>query len=104
VLTKVFYHIDNFCKEKDYYLYSKMDHSPDFTKLVSYNQSVELQKQTIIPLMLFLILSCTNNATEISFIDSTKLQVCNNRRIYSLKGLLHETKRLWDSFTVLNSI
>lgn len=129
MLTEIFYHTDNFCKEyekylkkiginqgkkdprgrrpslclseimtiaicfhhskmktfKNYYLRLRMEHSADFTKLVSYNRFVELQKQIIIPLMLFLTLSCAENATGISFIDSTKLQVCDNRRIYSHK-------------------
>jgi hypothetical protein len=60
-----------------------MYHYSAFKKLVSYNRFVELQKQTIIPLMLFLTLSCSDNATEISFIDSTKLRniLDNNEKV-----------------------
>ena len=129
MLTEIFYHVDNFCKEyekhlkniqiidkekfkrgpkqklclseimtiviyfhhskfrtfKNYYLSLKMCNSADFAHLVSYNRFVELQKKALVPLMLFLSISCSKNATNVSFIDSTKLQVCKNRRIYSHK-------------------
>ena len=35
--------------------------------------------------MIFLSISCSGNATNISFIDSTSLKVCHNKRIYSHK-------------------
>jgi hypothetical protein len=129
MITEIFYHVDNFCKEykkhlkkigikfndknkrgpkeklnlseimtivvyfhhskmrtfKDYYLYLKAYHSQAFRNLVSYSRMVELQKEALVPLMLFLSILCPQKTTNISFIDSTSLKVCHNKRIYSNK-------------------
>ena len=81
----IYFHHSKFRTFKDYYLFLKMHHNNSFTQLVSYNRFVELQKQALIPLMLFFSISCSGNATNISFIDSTSLKVCHNKRIYAHK-------------------
>ena len=53
----------------------------DFPDLVSYNRFVELQRQAALPLFMFVSSYCLGDCTGISFIDSTKLAVCNNKRI-----------------------
>ncbi len=91
----IYFHHSKFKTFKDYYIFLKMYHHGAFTHLVSYNRFVELQKQTLIPLMIFLSISCSGNATNISFIDSTSLKVCHNKRIYShkvFKGLASRGK------------
>ena len=51
-----------------------------FPKLVSYNRFVEWMPSTLIPLCAYLR-SCFGTCTAISFMDSTSLKVCHNRRI-----------------------
>jgi hypothetical protein len=53
----------------------------EFPALVSYNRFVELQRMAAMPLILFVLNSCTGSCNGISFIDSTKLSVCKNQRI-----------------------
>lgn len=56
-----------------------------FPRLVSYNRFTELGGQMIVPLAIYLKTSATGECTGISFIDSTPLRVCHNRRIHSHK-------------------
>ena len=51
-----------------------------FPKLVSYHRFVEWIPSTLIPLCAYLR-SCFGTCTGISFMDSTSLKVCHNRRI-----------------------
>jgi hypothetical protein len=51
-----------------------------FPQLVSYNRFVEWIPSTLIPLCAYLR-SCFGTRTGISFMDSTSLKVCHNRRI-----------------------
>ena len=52
----------------------------DFPQLVSYNRFVELMPRVLLPLMMYLK-ARLGDCTGISFIDSTPLAVCHNRRI-----------------------
>lgn len=52
----------------------------EFPKLVSYNRFVELMPRILIPL-LFYLNEKKGECTGISFIDSTPIKVCHNRRI-----------------------
>ena len=56
-----------------------------FPGLVSYNRFIELQQRVAVPMMLFLKTKCMGSCTGISFIDSTHLKVCHNRRIHNHK-------------------
>lgn len=56
-----------------------------FPGLVSYNRFVELQSRVAVPLMLFLKLNGLGKSTGISFVDSTPLSSCHNRRIHQHK-------------------
>lgn len=56
-----------------------------FPDLVSYNRFVELQRKALVPFMMFLKTQCLGTCSGISFIDSTPLRVCNNRRIHCHK-------------------
>ncbi|AUC61256.1 IS982 family transposase [Cyanobacterium sp. HL-69] len=51
-----------------------------FPKLPSYNRFIEWIPSTLMPLCVYLK-HCFGRCTGISFIDSTKIQVCHNRRI-----------------------
>jgi hypothetical protein len=53
----------------------------DFPGLVSYNRFIELSHKSAIVFMLFIHHCCRGECTGISFIDSTVLRVCHNKRI-----------------------
>jgi hypothetical protein len=52
-----------------------------FPGLVSYQRFVEFIPCTVIPLCVYLHKGCLGRCTGISFVDSTALRVCHNRRI-----------------------
>jgi hypothetical protein len=56
----------------------------EFPRLVSYNRFVELMPRVLVPLWFYLH-SRKGQVTGISFIDSTPIAVCHNRRISSHK-------------------
>jgi len=57
----------------------------EFPNLVSYNRFVELQKRVVLPLAIFAKTCATGQCTGISFVDSTPLRVCRNKRIHNHK-------------------
>ncbi len=66
-----------------------------FSKVVSYNRFVELEKEVGIPLALFIKKFLLGKCTGISFVDSTPLRVCKNRRIHihkTFKGISQRRK------------
>lgn len=56
-----------------------------FPDLVSYNRMVELKRDSLLPLAIYLKSMATGDCTGISFIDSTPLRVCHNKRIHNHK-------------------
>jgi hypothetical protein len=56
-----------------------------FPNPVSYNRFVELMSLALLPLLVYARIFRQGKCTGISFIDSTPLKVCDNRRIYSHK-------------------
>jgi len=52
-----------------------------FPKTVSYNRFVELMQAANLPLAIFVKTCCMGQSTGISFIDSTPVRVCKNKRI-----------------------
>ena len=67
-------------------------HGKAFPDLVSYNRFVELKASALIPLCCYLNLK-KGWATGITFVDSTSIKVCNNRRIPSHKVFKKLAKR-----------
>ena len=57
-----------------------------FPHWVSYNCFVELEKEVLLPLTIFIKKVLLGTCTGISFVDSTPLHVCRNQRI-----LIHKT-------------
>lgn len=71
---------------KDYYLRIVLCMwKKDFPGLVSYNRFIELMKSSAFALYSFLMNMRLGTKTGSYFIDSTKIEVCDNRRIYSHK-------------------
>ena len=56
-----------------------------FPNTVSYNRFVELSQQVVLPMTLFLKMQCLGNCTGITYVDSTSIRVCKNKRIKSNK-------------------
>ena len=52
-----------------------------FPNTVSYNRFVELSQQVVLPMTLLLKMQCLGNCTGISYIDSTPIRVCKEKRI-----------------------
>ena len=76
------FHFNTFRNFKHYYLfYVKMHLCDLFPKQLSYNRFVELESRVSVEMMLFLQLFCFGRCTGISFIDSTCIPVCHNKRI-----------------------
>lgn len=65
----------------------------EFPDLVSYNRFVELQQSILIPLTVFLKENKLDKPTGISFIDSTSIKVCHNKRIHNHKVFSGIAKR-----------
>jgi len=74
------FHQGNFRNFKHFYLMLGISHSPEFPDLVSYQRFVELMPSVLV-LMCGYLKSRFGPCTGISFIDSTALAVCGNKRI-----------------------
>lgn len=59
--------------------------SDEFPSLVSYNRFVELQKKALLPMAIFAKTCSLGECTGISFVDSTPIRVCKNKRIFNHK-------------------
>lgn len=76
------FHGGHFRNFKHFYLHYVSVHlRSDFPGLVSYNRFIELSHRSAVAFMLFLHYCCRGECTGISFIDSTVLRVCHNKRI-----------------------
>ena len=92
----VYFHLSNYRTFKHYYKdYVCKYLTKEFPKLLSYNRFVEVMKNTSVPLLAFLKYFKSGKCTSISFVDSTKLVVCDNHRINQhkvFKGLAQRGK------------
>ena len=66
---------------KAYYHYLLTNHRCEFPALVSYDRFITLMPRAVVPLFGYLQLHGLAKPTGISFIDSTCLRVCHNKRI-----------------------
>lgn len=82
----VLFHFGGFRNLKHFYLhYVKAHMQKEFPNTVSYNRFVELSHRVCMPMTLFLKTCCLGESTGISFVDSTPVRVCKNKRIYRNK-------------------
>jgi len=78
----IHFHQSQYRNFKAYYKEYVLRHlRSEFPNLVSYSRFVEFMPSVLIPLSIFLRTSCFGTCSGISFIDSTSLDVCDNRRI-----------------------
>jgi hypothetical protein len=89
----ILFHRSNYRTFKHFYIkYVMIFLRKEFPYLVSYNRFVELMPRTLIPLCAYLQ-TRKGRITGISFIDSTPITVCHNRRIKSHKVFKGFAKR-----------
>lgn len=75
------FHQSNYRTFKAYYTQHVCKHlKTEFPALVSYSRFVRLMGQAFVPLTIYL-LTCRGQCTGVSFVDSTPIKVCHNRRI-----------------------
>ena len=78
----VIFHGMQFKNLKHFYLnYVQIHLTHLFPKTVSYNRFVELSQQVNLPMTLFLKMQCLGECTGITYVDSTPIRVCKNKRI-----------------------
>lgn len=76
------FHLSGFRCFKHFYIYYLQKHmQSEFPKTVSYNRFVELSQSVLMPMTMFLKTCCLGTCSGISFVDSTPIRVCNNKRI-----------------------
>lgn len=74
------FHTSRFRDFKAYYAFVCDHQRGEFPELVSYERFVKLMPRVGVALFVYLHL-CRGDCTGISFIDSTPLKVCHNKRI-----------------------
>ncbi len=70
----------NYRTFKHFYLYLLHDRRRDFPQLTSCNRFIQRIGGVTLPLFAYLMARCRGDVTGISFIDSTALKVCSNKR------------------------
>jgi len=90
------FHFGTFDNFKHYYLHFICVHlKNDFPKRLSYNRFIEIEQRVFIQMMFFINTLCFGKCTGITFVDSTKISVCHNKRIKRNKvfeGFAHSGK------------
>lgn len=96
MLIMILFHNSGYRCLKHFYVEHVCRHlRPLFSRLVSYNRFVELEKEVAVPLALFIKKVLLGRCTGISFVDSTPLRVCKNQRIHihkTFKGIARRGK------------
>ena len=90
----IYFHLSNHRTFKWYYLeYIRGTMKEYFPQALSYNRFVEVMQGAIVPLTVYLMKFRFGKCSGISFLDSTTLDVCHNRRIHSHKVFNDIAKR-----------
>lgn len=76
------FHSSGFRNMKHFYQHYVQKHlQSEFPVTVSYNRFTELMQSAVLPMTIFLKTCCLSQCTGISFVDSTPISVCKNKRI-----------------------
>ena len=90
----VLFHLSDNKNMKHFYLFYVKQHlKSEFPNTVSYNRFTELMQTVLLPLAFYLKSQRLGSCSGISFVDSTPLSVCHNRRIASNKVFRSFAKR-----------
>lgn len=86
ITIMILFHLGGFRKLKHYYINYVQKHlQEEFPQTVSYNRFVELQQKALMPMIIFLKTLRLGENTGITFVDSTPVRVCHNKRIHNHK-------------------
>ncbi len=86
ITLAIIFQLSGFRTFKHFYIfYVKTHMKDDFPVTVSYNRFTELMQQNLMAMTLFLKTCCLGDCAGISFVDSTPVRVCKNKRIYNHK-------------------
>jgi hypothetical protein len=78
----ILFQLSGFRTFKHFYVYYVQKHMrSEFPKTVSYNRFVELMQSNLMALTMFAKTCSLGQSTGISFVDSTPIKVCGNKRI-----------------------
>ncbi len=82
----VFFQISGYRNFKHYYInYVSRHLKTAFPNLLSYQRFVALKPRILLPLTMFMQIRRRGRCSGISFVDSTTIEVCHNRRIHQHK-------------------
>ena len=82
ITIMILFHTGGFRDIKHFYLFYVKQHlQNEFPDTVSYNRFTELMQSAVLPMTIFLKSCCLGRCTGISYIDSTPIRVCKNKRI-----------------------
>ena len=86
ITIMIAFHLSSYRNLKHFYLnYVQKFLKSEFPTTVSYNRFVELQQKALFPMVIFLKMMRLGSCTGISFVDSTPIRVCHNKRIFNHK-------------------
>lgn len=86
ITIAIIFQLSGFRTFKHFYLFYVKTHiKEEFPDTVSYNRFTELMQQNLMAMTLFLKTCCLGECSGISFIDSTSVRVCKNKRIHNHK-------------------
>ena len=86
ITITLLFHLSGFRTFKHFYVFYVQRHmTAEFPNTVSYNRFVELMQSSLLPLTIFAKTCCLGKCTGISFVDSTPIRVCKNKRITANK-------------------
>lgn len=81
ITIMLLFHLKGYRCLKHFYINHVSKHMKnDFPDTVSYNRFVELQKKSVLPMVLFLQTCCMGQCSGISFLDSTVIKACHYKR------------------------
>ena len=90
----ILFHLSNYRTFKWYYKHHVcMNLRGYFPHLVSHNRFVELMQTSVLALTVYMMKFRVGKCSGISFVDSTTLDVCHNRRIHSHRVFAGLAKR-----------
>ena len=82
ITLMIVFHLSGFRTFKHFYVFYVQKHmQQEFPKTVSYNRFVELMQSNLMALTMFSKTCALGKCTGISFVDSTPIRVCKNKRI-----------------------
>jgi hypothetical protein len=88
------YHFGDFKNFKHFYLHFICIHlKKEFPEALSYSRFIQLEHRLFMPMMFFLNMARFGKCTGITFVDSAKLAVCHNKRIFNRKIFKDIAKR-----------